>query len=120
MGTEGAEITPFPEIPRQQVPGAKEGLKGKSRRAFLDCTSFHLGPGKLCALVSGCPDHLENVSQEEDVWVGWKEPPGIYKPHLLLRTPPSATVLTPSFHLPLSSESGSLANMTQRLLEISR
>lgn len=43
----------------------------------------------------------------------------MYKPHLLLRTPPSATVLDSIFHLPLSSEPGSLANMTQRLLEIS-
>lgn len=41
----GAEITPCLEIVRQQVPRAKEGLEGKSSRAFLECTGFHLEQG---------------------------------------------------------------------------
>ena len=52
---QGAEITLFPEIPRQQVPRAGEGLEEKSSRAFLDCTRFYLGPGNLPLPVSGLP-----------------------------------------------------------------
>lgn len=43
----GAEITPFLEIARQPVPRPKEGLEGKSSRAFLDCAGSHLEQGNL-------------------------------------------------------------------------
>lgn len=101
----GVEITPFPEIPWQQVLRGGEGLEGKPSRVFLDCTRFHLGPGNLPVPVSGFPrrqslgtsisshesiqerppqlavwlSRLLRKSSEEDIQVGWSFP-GVQTP----------------------------------------